>query len=227
MGAAKMEPRSFLATLSEADRAALESLWNVRAYARGEMILAHTEQGRNVFFVLDGHVRATAYSEGGKAVAFRDIGPGDIFGEMAAIDGMPRSASVITLGSVRAASLSESTFRHIVNSRPGLAWALLTHLSLQVRRLSERVYEFSTLVVRKRLIRELLRMASAGADASGEASISPAPRHVDLAARISTHREAVSRELSALSRKKLIERRGKSLILRDVKLLEGICTADE
>jgi CRP-like cAMP-binding protein len=226
MGAAKMESESFLAQLTEADRAALESRWNVRSFGQNEMILAHAEQGREVFFVLDGHARATVYSEGGKAVAFRDIGPGDLFGEMAAIDGMPRSASVIALDPFRAGTLSESAFREVVSSRPGLAWALLLHFSLQVRRLSERVYEFSTLVVRKRLVRELLRMAAA-ADANGEASITPSPRHVDLAARISTHREAVSREMSALGRKKLIERRGKSLILKDVTLLESIFSADE
>jgi CRP/FNR family transcriptional regulator, cyclic AMP receptor protein len=227
MGAVTMEPGSFLSVLAEADRVALESCWKVRSYGRQEMILVHDEPNRDVFFVLDGRVRATAYSEGGKAVAYRNIGPGDIFGEMAAIDGMPRSASVVALDPVRAASLSEAAFRQLVSSRPGLAWALLTHFSLQVRRLTERVYEFSTLVVRKRLVRELLRMASANAQAAGEASIAPVPTHVDLAARISTHREAVSREMSALRRKKLIERRGKALLLRDVKLLESICSAEE
>ena len=227
MGAVTIEPGSFLSALTEADRVALEGCWKVRSYGRQEMILAHDEPSRNVFFVLDGHVRATAYSEGGKAVAYRNIGPGGIFGEMAAIDGMPRSASVVALDPVRAASLPESAFRQLVSSRPGLAWALLTHLSLQVRHMSERVYEFSTLVVRKRLVRELLRMAFADADAAGEASIVPAPTHVDLAARISTHREAVSREMSALRRKKLIERRGNSLILRDVRLLRSTCDAKE
>ena len=67
--------------------------------------------------------------------------------------------------------------------------------------MTERVYEFSTLVVRKRLIRELLRLAEDNEQREGSASISPAPTHFDLAARISTHREAVSREMSALAKR--------------------------
>lgn len=219
-------PNSFLSSVAEPDRAALADCWAVRSYGRGEMILAHDEHGRDVYFVLEGHARATVYSEGGRAVAYRDIGPGDIFGELAAIDGKPRSASVVALDSVRAACLTEGAFRSVVNSRPGLAWALMTHLTLQVRRMTDRIYEFSTLVVRKRLVRELLRMANDPGDGTGQASINPAPTHFDLAARISTHREAVSREMSALARRKLVVRRGKSLVLTNVKELEELCSAD-
>ncbi len=189
------------------------------------MIIAHDDMTREVFFVLEGGARATVYSEGGRAVAYRDIGPGDIFGELAAIDGKPRSASVVALDRVRVATLPEAAFRAIVSSRPGIAWALLAHLALQTRRMTERIYEFSTLIVRKRLVRELLRLAE-GVDI-GKASINPAPTHADLAARISTHREAVSREMSALAKHKLVEKRGGVLVLCDVSELQALCREDE
>jgi CRP/FNR family cyclic AMP-dependent transcriptional regulator len=220
------EVGSFLSGLGEAEQAALAQRWRVSRYERGEMILAHDEQSCDVFLVLDGHARVTVFSEAGKAVAYREIGPGGIFGELAAIDGKPRSASVVALDSVRAASLSATAFREVVNSQPELAWALLMHLALQVRRMTDRIYEFSTLVVRKRLVRELLRMAHAVADEAGSAIITPAPTHFDLAARISTHREAVSREMSSLARQKLVVRKGRSLLVLDVKLLEELAEAE-
>jgi hypothetical protein len=93
--------------------------------------------------------------------------------------------------------------------------------------MTDRVFEFSTLVVRKRLILELLRRAEEIEPLNGQVSISPAPTHFELAARISTHREAVSREMSVLAKKGLIERRGGRLILHDLAVLERLAVKKE
>jgi CRP-like cAMP-binding protein len=154
-------------------------------------------------------------------VAYRDLDYGQLFGELAAIDGRERSASVMALEPVRLARLSEAAFRELVDDRPNIRWALLHHLSTQLRRITERVFEFSTLVVRKRLVRELLRLASDNRQGNC-AMISPAPSHAELAARISTHREAVSREMSALAKQKLVERRGRLILLRDAAALTKV-----
>ncbi|HWT30876.1 MAG TPA: Crp/Fnr family transcriptional regulator [Propylenella sp.] len=217
----------FLSRLAEEDRAALAARWAVRQYQRDEMIIAHDESGRDVFFVLEGRARVTVFSERGRAVAFRDMEPGDIFGELAAIDGRARSASVVALEPMRAARLSDTAFRQIVNARPTFTWALLEHLSAQVRRLTDRVYEFSTLVVRKRLVRELLRLAGAAEQREGPALIAPVPTHYELATRISTHREAVSREMSALAKRKLITKSGSNLLLRDLDILKALAASDD
>lgn len=217
--------QAFLERLAEGDRAALVGQWRERRYTRGEVIIAHDEESRDVFFVLEGRARVTLFSEGGKAVDYRDINPGHIFGELAAIDRKRRSASVLALDSCRVARLSDATFRNFVDSQPSFRWSLLSHLSAQVRLLTERVYEFSTLVVRKRLIKELLRLAEQGGE--NEARIDPAPRHFDLAARISTHREAVSREMSALAKRRFIGKRGRALILLDVAALTALCSEME
>ena len=197
------------------------------AYDRGEIVIAHDEAGRDLFFVVDGRARATIYSEGGREVSYRDIEPGDIFGELSAIDGGARSASVVAIEASRVARLSGTAFRELVDEEPGLAWALLEHLSAQMRRMTERVYEFSTLLVRKRLIRELLRLAGPQEVSRDAAAISPAPTHGELAASISTHREAVSREMSALAKKGLIQKRSGVLLLRDLPALERLAEAHE
>ena len=88
--------------------------------------------------------------------------------------------------------------------------------------MTDRVFEFSTLVVRKRLVCELLRRADENGRPSGETIAISIPPHFELAAQISTHREAVSREMSALAKRGLIERRGTNLILRDLRGLEAL-----
>jgi len=217
---------SFLAGLEREDRAELEKQWLVRKYGRDETIIGHDQPGRDVFFVLEGRARATVYSANGKMVAYRDIEPGGIFGELAAIDGKARSASVVALDSLSVACLPAKAFRTLVDTRPGFTWTLLVHMSDQIRRMTERVYEFSTLVVRKRLIRELLRLAGDRDREGAVGSIFPAPTHFELATKISTHREAVSREMSELAKRGLVMRRGKRLLLPDPAALEALAHAE-
>jgi CRP/FNR family transcriptional regulator, cyclic AMP receptor protein len=220
-------PGSFLSQLDPADRAALEQRWLSHRYNRKETVITQDDEGCDVFLLLEGRARVTIYSAEGRVVAYRDIAPGDIFGELSAIDGEVRSASVVALEPTQVARLSAAAFREIVSTRASFAWALLRHLSMQMRRLTERVYEFSTLVVRQRLVRELLRRADTREQPDAELKIDPAPTHFDLAASISTHREAISREMSSLAKRGLIKRRGKALLLLDVGGLRALGAGED
>ncbi|PSJ64908.1 Crp/Fnr family transcriptional regulator [Kumtagia ephedrae] len=218
---------AFLSRLSDADFAALAGRWAASGYRPGALIIAHGDTDRDVFFLLDGRARVTLFSEDGREISYRDLVQGDIFGELACIDGKERSASVVALEPTRAARLSAAAFRELVHHHPNLAWLLLEHLSALLRRMTDRVFEFSTLVVRKRLILELLRRADEIEPANGRVSICPAPTHFELAAKISTHREAVSREMSTLAKKGLVEKHGNRLELRDLSALEALATAED
>ena len=88
--------------------------------------------------------------------------------------------------------------------------------------MSERVLEFSTLAVQNRIHAELLRLAAEAHQQQGQALLSPAPSLSDIADRISTHREAVSRELSRLSSMGLLRREGGDLRITDVARLERL-----
>jgi CRP/FNR family transcriptional regulator, cyclic AMP receptor protein len=217
----------FLKEVSESDREILAGRWSLRHYGRDETIISHDEGGGDVFFVLEGRACATIYSENGREVAYRDIEPGGIFGELSAIDGRPRSASVVALTEVRAARLPEAAFRDLVNNCPSFTWALLQHLSAQMRRMTERIQEFSTLIVRKRLIRELLRLAGDTGDSVDQLTIEPAPTHFELAGKISTHREAVSRQMSALAKRGCIKKRGRHLMLVDLGALRSLARQED
>ena len=222
-----MTSEGFLERLTAKDRAALEARFVVQSCIPGAIVISHLGQDRDVFFVLGGRVRATLYSRGGREVDYRDIGPGDLFGEMSAIDGAPRSATVEALEPCRLGRLSEAALRELVETRPQLTWALLRHLSAQVRHLTERVFEFSTLLVHDRLIHELLRLAEAAGPQEGWAEIRPAPTHFDLAHRISSHREVVSREMSALAKAGLVNKRKGALIVRNLDQLRQLAADAE
>jgi len=216
--------QAFLQGLSGETAAALAECWAIRSYTPREMIIAQGERGRDVFFILDGLVRVTLFSPNGRETFYGDRGPGEIVGELAAIDGKARSACVVALRATRAASLTAPAFRSLVARHPDFSWMLLEHLSAVVRHMTDRVHEFSTLVVRRRLIFELIRRSD-GSD--GLTFIDPAPTHFELAASISTHREAVSREMSTLTKKGLIEKCGHRLILNDLAALEMLAGKED
>jgi len=89
-----------------------------------------------------------------------------------------------------------------------------------IRSLNERVVEFSTLGVRNRIHAELLRLAKSGRVVDGAGRISPPPTHAEIAARISSHREAVTRELKQLENQDLLERTRGAFVIKDIEELE-------
>jgi CRP-like cAMP-binding protein len=208
-----------LATLSPDAIKQIERRCAWKRYAPGEPVLSYLDKSDDVFFIALGEVRVTIYSTAGKAVSFREMSAGEIFGEFPAIDGGPRSASVEAHTNCVIASMPGSTFRELLQSEPGLAQALLPRLTKTIRALTTRVYEFSILAVNNRIQAELLRLASLGSKDGKSARIVPTPTHVEIASRVSTHREAVTRELNRLSRIGVIERRGGTLLVKDVERL--------
>lgn len=183
-------------------------------------LLRRSEAQREVYFLLSGRVRVTSYSAGGRQVSFRDVAQGDYFGDLAAIDGQPRSADVVTLTPSVVASLGSADFIALLREEPLVAQRVLRNLVTLVRQLSERVIELSTLGVNNRLHAELLRRArAAGVDEHKRARLDPAPQHEALASQISTGREQVTRELNALVRDGLVAKEGTALVVLDVERL--------
>ena len=202
------------------ERVALEKRCSWATYPAGTQLIGHLDDSHSVYFLTYGEARVKIYSESGKEVSFRDIGSGEFFGEYSAIDGEPRSASVEALTPCCAARMAPDLFLDILSHEATAADAMIHHLVRQVRGLTKRVYEFSTLAVQNRIHAELLRLARDHAVANGTARLDPAPTHADIASRISTHREAVTRELSRLAKLGLVEQKGRSLTIKDLDRLE-------
>jgi CRP/FNR family transcriptional regulator, cyclic AMP receptor protein len=131
-----------------------------RRYEPGEPIVDYLDSSDNVFLISEGEARVKIYSLTGKAVSFRELFAGDMFGEFPAIDHGPRSASVEARTRCLIASMPAPAFRELLQKEWAVAQALLRKLVMTIRALTTRVYEFSTLAVNNRIQAELLRLAN-------------------------------------------------------------------
>ncbi|WP_342359218.1 Crp/Fnr family transcriptional regulator [Terrarubrum flagellatum] len=194
---------------------ALDGQCGWKRYRAGEWIIDCGDKSVDLFVVSQGHVRVQIRMISGKEALLRDIHDGEYFGELAALDGQPRSAGIVAVTDTVIARMSPSVFRAAVHAHPDVCDQLLALLASQVRMLANRVNEFTSLDVRHRLYAELLRIARPARDSGGEMVISPPPTHAELAARVSTHREAVTRELGKLAKAGLLMKRRGALALSD------------
>ena len=193
---------------------------HVRHWPAGHCFVNFRDESHDVYFVLEGKVRVTIYSEAGREISFRDLEPGTSFGELAAIDRKPRSANVIAITDAQVGSVSANEFMELVRRYPSVAEATLRKLVVLVRSLSQRVYEFSE-PVPVRICNELVRLSEANSADGRTARLRPPPKHADVASRVNTHREAVSRLMSQLARLGIVERVRGELVVRDVRRLKA------
>lgn len=207
-----------LAFLRDAEPAALSSaapLARWLAVGAGELVLDFGDTTDDVFFVAEGAVRVVVRTPAGQEVILGDLGPGEVFGEMAAIDGAPRSANVTALHASRLCRLPAAAFLEVALRSPAVGLRAMRVLTARLRLQDERLFELAVLPVRLRLASELLRLSrpreGRGA-AAGRVVSPPPPQHV-LAARIGARRETVSLMLAELAREGLIEVSARAIAL--------------
>jgi CRP-like cAMP-binding protein len=221
-----LRPTGILRGLDHASLARISASCRWRSVDRDGEIIGLGVASTEVHFVASGRVRITIYSAGGREVAFRELGPGESFGQLAAIDGQARSASVLAVEDTNLASMSHELFFELMRGQPEVALNVMRELVALVRDLTNRIVDTTTLTVPVRVRRELLRMARASAVSGSRATILSAPTHAELANRIGGTREAVTRELNRLSRDKTIRREGRSIEVLDLRRLEDAAQGD-
>ena len=155
----------------------------------------------------------------GKEVTFRDLNAGESFGDLAAIDNRPRSATAVAISDSLLASMAAPAYWQTMMRHPPVAAASLRRLAHLVRALSDRVIESAILPVPTRIKLELFLMAQQRMRGPSCVEIDPAPTHAEIAARVATHREAVTRELRRLTGDGIIVRRGRKLLVTDLNAL--------
>ena len=190
--------------------------------AAGLHLVSRDALDREVHLIIGGRVRVTVSTSSGRQVTYKDLGAGSAIGVLSAIDGAGRSADVITLEDTLVASMGEGLFHRLLRDSPPVADWMLKSLVGMVRELSDRVFEVSALGVQNRVHAELLRLAREAGVAGNRAKLDPMPTHVDIAARVSTYREQVTREISAMVKEGLVLRDGHALVVPDVLRLERI-----
>jgi CRP-like cAMP-binding protein len=206
--------------LPDAVLAEVAGVCRFRLHRARQAVISRDDLDRDCYLIVSGRVRVIALSPGGREVSFRDAGAGEAIGEIAALDGRPRSASVVALQDSVLARLSPESLTDLLRRHWPICERMLHHLAGSARQLTERVYELSTLNVQQRLCAELLREVLAGDPPSdGAVALCPALSHSELAARIGSYREQVTRELADLARLGLVRRDAGRLVIDDLALL--------
>src|SRR5680860_153529 len=169
-----------------------------KEYGENELVIDIDDESDEVRFILTGSVRVIARIAVGKDVILGELGAGEFFGEIAAIDGAPRSANVTTLSKSRICAMPAGIFLEILKQSPEIALTIMRLLSQRIRSLNNRLAEHSYLQAKHRLYSELLRLSKPRAANKEHRIVSPPPTQSQLAERIGSRREVVSRELNAL-----------------------------
>lgn len=145
-----------------------------------------------------------------------------MFGELAAIDKQPRTASIVTVIETFAMRVRAEEFLNMLWAYRVVGERILQRLTHLTRFLCERVVEFRALPVAGRIRVELMRLANAQVPDGNTVTLLPAPSQQDLANRAGTHREAVNRELKLLEKKGILRRTGNALVICDMETLVAL-----
>ncbi len=200
----------------------LENSCNWHHKKPGEHILTRDSVTQDVFFVLNGSVRIVNFSSSGREVSYATIRAGDYFGELPAIDGESRSASVVAQEECLLASVPPKAYQELLEDNVVVALRSLKKLALIIRRCNDRILNLTTLGAHQRVYVELVRLAEPDKATPSVTVIWPLPTQSQIAARASTTRETVARVLSKLAKEEIVRRKGKSLYILNMTELENL-----
>ncbi|HIK28357.1 MAG: Crp/Fnr family transcriptional regulator [Oscillatoriaceae bacterium SKW80] len=192
-----------------------------RHHPANQVILLENDWGSSVYFILDGWVKIRTYNLDGKEVTLNILGKGELFGEMAALDEVPRSTDVITLAPTTIGNLPAQDFVHLIHTEPlagiRLAQLMARRLRQVNRRLRLRESDSTSRVA------DILLFLAEGQGKKSEKGVEiPNLPHRELSSLSGLARETVTRVLSKLEKKGLIQRDRDVLCIPDLHALERL-----
>jgi CRP/FNR family cyclic AMP-dependent transcriptional regulator len=161
------EPDTFLALLSDDDRAALRGRGGIRRFARGERLMHRGEPGDRVLVLLEGHVKASNVDSRGRELVLSFRGPGDVLGELTFSRGDPRSSNVTAIEPVAAQAIAASEFRAYLEQRPTAALTLIDVIGRRFRDANAARIQFGDLDTVGRVAARLVELCARYGDRSG------------------------------------------------------------
>jgi CRP-like cAMP-binding protein len=213
----------FLSTVPlfrELDRAAVRGFAEYtreRKFSKGAMIVAEGDPGDSLFVVRSGEVKVVLAGEDGRDVILNVLNVGDHFGELALIDGRPRSAHVIATQASSLLMLSRADFRRQVEQSPQVAWGLMVELSRRLRQADGTIGSLVLLDVPGRVAKVLLEHATPGEPATLVKQLT----HQVIAQMIGASRETVSRDMAEFQEKGIISVQRRIVTITDRTALEA------
>ena len=214
-------------SLDEAERRAVADEMREVTFEPSQVIFARGDAGREIYLVVTGRVRLSVLTAEGRELSFAHAEPGAIFGEIAMLDGGPRSADATAVNKVTALSLSKPAFKRLMDTRPLVGEAALRFLCSRLREADQQLEAIALYPIEGRLARFFLaaaRQKSPGTE-EGRVTIELPMSQSELALLIGASRPKVNTALSLLETSGALERSGARIIC-DLEELQAIAGAD-
>ncbi len=201
--------------LQDAELDELGRLATLRHYAKDGVVFFEKDVGASFFMIERGRIKVSILGDDGREVILSVLGPGDFFGEMALLDDEPRSATAIAAEATDLISVSRSDFQSAIDKNPEILRALVGVLMDRVRKANHQISTLALLDVYGRVARVLIDMAREEGKRLRDGSLEfRRATHQEIANRIGTTRETVTRMLKDLERQDLIKAEGRLIVLR-------------
>jgi CRP-like cAMP-binding protein len=197
-----------------------------QSFKRGEVLFHQGSIGSVLYIVVSGQVRIYTISEGGQELTLTICKRGEFLGELALLDGLPRSASAQAMRSTTTLTLHRSAFLYTIAACPPIAAAVLEAMAARLRQTTAYAEQLSSLSAPRRVVRQLLGLATQHGVAEGQTTrIDLRLTQDDLASLSGTTRETVNRVLALLRDQRIIRvERAQICILDQVRLEQSLNT---
>lgn len=201
--------------LGEASLDAILRLTRRKRFRKDEIIFHEKEMGDSLFVILHGRVKVAIFGDDGKEVTLSVLSEGDFFGEMSVLDLEPRSATVIAEADCEVLSLQRDDFLRSLEQDPGMSKSLIQVLADRLRKANHQISTLALLDVYGRVARVIQELAEEeGKRLKDGRVVVRRPTHMDIAHRIGSSRETVTRMMRDLEENGHIQTEGREIFLR-------------
>jgi CRP-like cAMP-binding protein len=211
----RLKQVSLFSQVSDDTLTGLVAQLNRKAFRKGTIIFHKDQAGDALYIVESGRIRIFLPTAAGEELTVDVAGPGDVFGELALLDGRPRSASAATLEDTVTFTIRREEFQRYLGQAPKLAVALVELLSSRLRHVTDYAESLAFLDVHARLARALLEMADRYGVRKDGVEIDFDLTQANLATMVGATRERVNRALAVFRTQGLVELRGRKIVLLD------------
>jgi CRP-like cAMP-binding protein len=215
-----MDERELLRTVpifSELDDKSIDELSRLttrRCIEKDAVVFFENDPGDSFFMILSGRIKVTILGDDGREVILSILGSGDFFGELALLDDEPRSATAMAIEPTELLSLTRADFDGVLKDNWTIMPALIQVLASRLRHANHQISTLALLDVYGRVANVILEMArEEGRRLKDGRVVFRRATHQEIANRIGTSRETVTRMLKDLERQELIHVKGREMIL--------------
>jgi CRP/FNR family transcriptional regulator, cyclic AMP receptor protein len=221
--AAILSKTALFGTLANPDRQAIADQMRRSAFKQGQTIFSRGDPSRDIYLVVEGSVRLSVFSADGRTLSFKHANAGEVFGEIACLDGGPRSADAIAITRTEAMILSQARLNSLIETNPRVARAAISFLCQRLRETSEQSEAIALHPIETRLARFFLSRCK-HRDPGDKPSFNLGMSQTELALLVGASRQKVNAALAVLENEGAVKRTG-ALVVCNVAKLQRVATS--